>query len=190
MDPISIIATVLAAAFPKEIRAFLCRFFNRKPAIEAPVPVTGKVEDNSTEGVNSEAPFCLPFNSRNPNLVDYDGYVNAVAAALAGEGKAYIGQETQTGASCHQGAEAAISGHGGIGKSSMAAEYAFRNRTRYPGGVYWIGMEQGLVLGLVGLAAHTKFCLNCGMEKDPETIASMALKHMEARLRAEAGHCG
>ena len=36
----------------------------------------------------------------------------------------------------------AISGTGGIGKTQMASEFAHAHRDAFPGGVFWIGMEQ------------------------------------------------
>ena len=40
--------------------------------------------------------------------------------------------------------QAATVGQGGIGKTAMAVEYAWKYSGEYPGGVFWLGMETGL----------------------------------------------
>lgn len=41
--------------------------------------------------------------------------------------------------------QAAAVGQGGIGKTAMAIEYAWKYSGEYPGGVFWLGMEMGLI---------------------------------------------
>ncbi len=50
--------------------------------------------------------------------------------------------------------QAAVQGLGGVGKSTLAIQYAFENRDRYAG-VWWLGAdsEAGIVDGLVALGA-------------------------------------
>jgi hypothetical protein len=53
-----------------------------------------------------------------------------------------------------RGETAAICGAGGLGKTQLAVELAYRVRDRYPGGVWWVGMEQpeGIAAQVAALA--------------------------------------
>jgi hypothetical protein len=41
---------------------------------------------------------------------------------------------------------AMLSGMGGIGKTQLAAEYAYRYKEQYPGGIYWVNTAQDLLI--------------------------------------------
>lgn len=48
----------------------------------------------------------------------------------------------------------AISGTGGIGKTQLASDFAHRHRAAFPGGVFWLSMEQPeLIASQVAAAA-------------------------------------
>src|SRR4051812_9106536 len=51
------------------------------------------------------------------------------------------------------GAAVAVTGMAGQGKTQLAAEYAHRQRAAYPGGVFWLNMEQ-----LEGVAGQVAAC--------------------------------
>ena len=76
-------------------------------------------------------PFIVPF-SQNPQLRHQDRWIDQMEELLAERQQAVINQP------------AALIGQGGIGKTAMAVEYAYRFAGRYPGGVHWLQMEQGL----------------------------------------------
>jgi tetratricopeptide (TPR) repeat protein len=57
----------------------------------------------------------------------------------------FTGREAELariGALLDSGAAVAVVGTGGLGKTQLAAEYALAARARYPGGVFWLNMEQ------------------------------------------------
>ena len=39
-----------------------------------------------------------------------------------------------------------LSGMGGIGKTQLAVEYAYRYKEKYPGGIYWVNAAQDLLI--------------------------------------------
>ena len=91
------------------------------------------------------APSHLP-HLRNPNLCHAQEWLDQIETLLAYEQKAVIRQKK------------VLIGEGGIGKTAMAVEYAYRSRSKYPGGVLWLDMENGLVNAarelLVGIASR------------------------------------
>ena len=84
------------------------------------------------------------FNVRRPRLAEFDGHFDALADLHTALSQGQNAAVTQ-----------AISGMGGIGKTTLAAEYAHRFGTqgRY-GGVWWVDAETQLVQGLADLAAE------------------------------------
>ena len=71
------------------------------------------------------------MKSRNNFIVDYDGYINKIRKLLIDNNCLSV---TQT---------KVIAGHGGIGKTTLAVEYAHRFSDKYPGGVFFLEMENG-----------------------------------------------
>ncbi|WP_437717356.1 FxSxx-COOH system tetratricopeptide repeat protein [Sorangium sp. So ce448] len=55
-------------------------------------------------------------------------------------------------ASVVQSRHASVYGLGGIGKTTLAIEYAYRNADRYPGGIWWINAEDDPLTSIVALA--------------------------------------
>jgi len=62
--------------------------------------------------------------------------------------------------------QAAAVGQGGIGKTAMAVEYAWKYSGEYPGGVFWLGMESGLTGAVSSFlqVAETKGLIREGWE--------------------------
>ena len=84
--------------------------------------------------------FFVPFN-RNTLLEHEDPWITKIKDKLAEGGGAVVGQ-------------AAVHGGGGIGKTAMALEYAYRFSGDYPGGAFWLMADQGLGQAIWELAGR------------------------------------
>jgi WD40 repeat protein len=78
-------------------------------------------------------PFLVPF-PQNPGFVGRSGALDQLHSIL---------QTRQPGGICPAG----LSGMGGIGKTQLAVEYAYRYKEQYPGGIFWVNaalpLDQG-----------------------------------------------
>ena len=84
---------------------------------------------NKVKETTTAAPcFLVPF-SRNDKFVGRQEDLEDLHAAL--QGSKAVGVQP-----------AALTGMGGIGKTQLAVEYAYRFQDDYPGGVYWINAAQ------------------------------------------------
>ena len=80
---------------------------------------------------DDKAYFIVPHR-KNDSLRHADIWIKQIQESLAKDGELAKGKTV------------ALKGQGGIGKTAMAAEYAYRYRDEYPGGVYWLRMDQGI----------------------------------------------
>jgi tetratricopeptide (TPR) repeat protein len=104
------------------------------------VAVGGNVYVQPTYHLPATAPSAAPFVVPYPRNLLFTGR----DAELARIGELLDG-----------GAGLAVVGTGGLGKTQLAAEYAHAARAQYPGGVFWLNMEQpegiaGQVAALAG----------------------------------------
>ena len=67
-------------------------------------------------------------------------------------------------------AEAVIAGTGGLGKTQLAVEYAWRFAPAYPGGVFWVAADQGLPALVAQVAEAAAIALDA--KADDETRLS------------------
>jgi WD40 repeat protein len=91
-------------------------------------------------GVRAEpeaAPFVVPF-LRNPHFTGREVELERLHTRLSGVGPPGV---PPTG----------LTGMGGIGKTQLAVEYAYRFQGAYPGGVFWVNAAEPLSRGLAGL---------------------------------------
>jgi WD40 repeat protein len=95
-----------------------------------------------------ESTFTVPF-PRNPDLVGREEDLEKLHASLTG----------------HPPGEArpcGLIGMGGIGKTQLAVEYAYRHRKAFPGGVFWINAAGPLVEGFASLGCTLRAGLQGG----------------------------
>jgi WD40 repeat protein len=109
----------------------------------APVPIfiSAAAEDQPHVQASKKhlsAPFLVPF-LRNLDFVGRDDDLDQLHGLLQ-KGEA-VGVRP-----------AALTGMGGIGKTQLAVEYAYRYRNAYPGGVYWVNAAQSFQAELARLA--------------------------------------
>lgn len=97
----------------------------------------GRTNDGSVVGA------CLPPSNLPPRrvFVGREDAIRAIDEVLAEPDCATISQVS-------------VSGLGGIGKTALALEYAYRHRSRYPGGIWWLSAE-GPPIEAMGRLAST-----------------------------------
>ncbi len=121
----------------------------------------------------SAAPFLVPFLS-NPSFVGRDDDLAAVYELLRERGTVGV-------------RPAALTGMGGIGKTQLAVEYAYRYAAKHPGGVYWVNAVEPLQAELARLAIEVG--LDAGEASGSERTQRLALafaKYLKERPGALA----
>ena len=83
------------------------------------------LEEGSLNAAADAKMFQVP--SRNPCFCGRDSELDAIAAQLNNTDKGCV--------------HSAICGLGGVGKTSLAAEFLWRHEEKYPGGIFWISGE-------------------------------------------------
>jgi tetratricopeptide (TPR) repeat protein len=90
-------------------------------------------------------PFFVPFRPKEDRVIGRDGALRAVREQLLSGRRTAIGQT------------ASFQGLGGLGKTQLAVEYAWKYRTEYPNGVIWIHADQDISAQLTRLAVEAKW---------------------------------
>src|SRR5271170_6253942 len=85
---------------------------------------SGSNRAGSARSRGEKAPFAVPF-LRNPSFVGREDDLTRLHTLLQKGGAVGV-------------RPAALTGMGGIGKTQLAVEYAYRYAPSYPGGVYWL----------------------------------------------------
>jgi tetratricopeptide (TPR) repeat protein len=89
--------------------------------------------------------FNLPFRSKGEGVVGREQVLQDLRTQLVS------GQQTSIGHA------ASFNGMGGLGKTQLAVEYAYRYRDKYPTGVMWIAADQDISTQLVTMANNAKW---------------------------------
>ena len=131
--------------------------FDGAANIQGPVAnnVQNVIYQVATHRSSSEPAFVVPYPS-NPDFVGRADELQQLADLLAGK-------------------PPAIAGPGGQGKTQRATAYAHRQRSDYPGGIFWIPMEKedripgqiATLAGPAGLDLPRMFLRQCIRHKRP-----------------------
>jgi len=89
--------------------------------------------------------FFVPFKAKGDQLIGRDEALAAVHQELSQGRRTAIGQAV------------AFQGLGGLGKTQLAVEYAYRYREHYPNGVIWLNADQDLDAQLIELAETARW---------------------------------
>lgn len=101
-------------------------------AVKAPVHVPDYDPSNPV--------FHVPFRQKGKEIVGQEETLHNVRKQLVEGKRTAIGQT------------AAFQGLGGLGKTQLAVEYAYRHRDDYPNGVIWINADQDIDAQLIEIA--------------------------------------
>ncbi len=113
-------------------------------------------------------PFFVPFVSKGERVIGRDD------ALVAVHGKLTQGRPTAIGHA------ASILGLGGLGKTQLAVEYAWRYSEEYPGGVVWLNAAQDIDAQLTRLAVEARWIA-------PQSEHRQKLEVAQHRLQSTSG---
>jgi tetratricopeptide (TPR) repeat protein len=122
-------------------------------------------------GSETSAPtpvFFVPFESKGADVVGREAALLAVRKQLSEGRRTQIGQT------------AAFQGLGGLGKTQLAVEYAYRYRDEYPDGVIWLTADQDIDAQLTEIAPRAGWI---AAESEHKYKLDVAMQ----RLRTHAG---
>ena len=110
-------------------------------------------------------PFYVPYRQKGDQVIGREEALNKVRQQLTAGRRTAIGQT------------AVFQGLGGLGKTQLAVEYAYRYRDDYPNGVIWLTADQDIDAQLLDLAVRARWVA-------PESEHSVKLEIARRRLRS------
>jgi tetratricopeptide (TPR) repeat protein len=117
-----------------------------EPAVTSSLPTTTSPAPNTKPDFDiNNFVFNLPFRSKGEGVVGREQVLQELRTQLVS------GQQTSIGHA------ASFNGMGGLGKTQLAVEYAYRYRDEYPNGVMWIAADQDMSSQLVIMANNAKW---------------------------------
>jgi tetratricopeptide (TPR) repeat protein len=108
--------------------------------------------------------FFVPFRQKGDQVIGREAVLQDVRKQLTEGRRTYIGRT------------AALQGLGGLGKTQLAVEYAYRFKDTYPNGVIWVNADQNIDTQLTELAVKANWI-------DPEAEHKFKLAVAQQRLR-------
>jgi hypothetical protein len=114
--------------------------------------------------ISPSAPFVVPYRPKGSGMVGREMALQQVR------------QQLQEGKPTHIGQTALFQGIGGLGKTQLAIEYAYRYRDDYPNGVFWLTADEDLDAQLTELAVKAGWTSTSSESKDKLAIALHKLR--------------
>ncbi|MGB8510261.1 MAG: SIR2 family protein, partial [Pyrinomonadaceae bacterium] len=108
--------------------------------------------------------FFVPFRQKGDQVIGREGALHEVRKQLTEGRRTAIGQTVS------------FQGLGGLGKTQLAVEYAYRFRDEYPNGVIWLNADQDIDAQLTELAGRARWVA-------PESEHKYKLEVAKHRLR-------
>jgi tetratricopeptide (TPR) repeat protein len=138
-------------------------------AAEKETPTSNKVEDElPTPAIASYDPrkpvFYVPYRAKGNQVIGREDALQAVRQQLTQGHRTNIGQT------------ASFLGLGGLGKTQLAVEYAYRYRDEYPNGVIWLTADQDIDAQLTDLAERAQWAAPQSEHKYKLEIARQRLR--------------
>jgi hypothetical protein len=112
----------------------------------------------------SNTVFHVPFRQKGKEIVGQEQALQNVRKQLVDGKRTAIGQT------------AAFQGLGGLGKTQLAVEYAYRHRDDYPNGVIWINADQDIDAQLIEIAHKGRWIAPASEHKYKLEIAQQRLR--------------
>jgi tetratricopeptide (TPR) repeat protein len=137
-------------------------------AREEPRAAALKVEEKATPVVADydprHPPFFVPFRQKGEQVIGREASLQAVREQLTSRRRTAIGQT------------ASFQGLGGLGKTQLAVEYAYRFKDAYPNGVIWINADQDIDAQLTELAEKARWVSPLSEHKYKLEVAQRRLR--------------
>lgn len=109
-------------------------------------------------------PFFVPFRPKGEQVIGRETAIEAVRVQLTGGRRTAIGQT------------ASFQGLGGLGKTQLAVEYAYRYKDEYPNGVIWLSADQDIDAQLIELSDKARWIAPQSEHKDKLAVAIQRLR--------------
>jgi tetratricopeptide (TPR) repeat protein len=118
---------------------------NSKEAVPPPKESVATSTPHVTDYNPRNYVFSVPFREKGDQVIGREASLQAVRKQLTEGRRTAIGQT------------AAFQGLGGLGKTQLAVEYAYRFKDTYPNGVIWLNADQDIDAQLIELAEKARW---------------------------------
>ncbi|MGE5343300.1 MAG: tetratricopeptide repeat protein [Candidatus Omnitrophota bacterium] len=130
-----------------------------------PSPIIEPVSHPSSSFSLDNPVFNVPFRAKNEGMVGREDALKKVRDQLVQGKPTAIGHT------------AAFQGIGGLGKTQLAVEYAYRFRDAYPKGIIWINADQDIDAQLIQIAKQANWISSESKHADILEVSKRRLKH-------------
>ncbi len=135
-------------------------------ATTAPAPTAAPPAEATVAYDPRNRPFVVPYQARGDRLVGRAAELEEARRRLTGDRPSRFGKARAV----------AFQGIGGLGKTQLAVEYAFRYGDSYPNGVIWLNADQDLDAQLTRLAVEARWIAPQSEQKTKFEVARHRLR--------------